>query len=113
MLVGKEAITTLSTTLFLLAGCAESPEDRLTQDVTNAIALCSSGLSISKGAQLTLTAEIFKALEGQNSLNASTSVTNAIRGIAFTEEGLQNENVFKAFQTYDACVRSDLSAYLG
>lgn len=95
-----------------LASCGEPAEDQLTSDVKNAVALCSSGIEISKTAEAKLVANIKGILQGEQSLDASAEISSAIRGIVFTPEALENENVLKAFQTYDACVRSDLSSYL-
>lgn len=100
--------------LIVSIGAACTPvDDQLSSDVKNAIAVCSSGLSISSEARLELSTRVKEILEGGDTAQASAEISNAIRGIAFTEEGLANENVLKAFETYNSCVQSDLSAYIG
>ncbi len=97
---------------FIIAGCSNTsltPRDR---DVRDAIALCSSGVELTQSATAKLTSDITEILGSSEPGEASVEISSAIRGIAFTEEGLKDENVLNAFKTYNACIQSGLSEYL-
>jgi hypothetical protein len=91
---------------FFAVGCAK--ESPVSDDVKNAIALCSSGVEISQSARANLSAEISKILSGPQSASVEVEVKNAIRGIAFTGETLSTPEGVQAFEAYTACVQQSL-----
>ena len=70
------------------------------QGERDAIAICSSGLSISHEAKLELEVELKKITQGQGAGSASARIEKALEGIVFTPEDLKNPNVIEAQRIY-------------
>lgn len=101
--------------LSLLAACSGggtlSTSD-ISRDVANAIAACSSGITMSQSVSLQLRTDLTNILEGPTSVDLRAEIADSIRGLAFTPEVLSDAEGQASYQAYTACVTGQLDRYL-